>query len=152
MSYEPKKNDHNRKPPQEDPDGKRTKSIITMIVVALVFTVIINMVYTAITNASLKPITLSEYETWLENGKIKEYKIEVLLTDSTVAQVECQINGVHLTAAAATDGKSTITAPAEWFNDGMDMIHVRAMDADGGYLHVSEEPEAATIGNYFLYE
>ena len=97
-------------------------------------------------------IQVERVEAVEENGKIKEYKIEVLLTDSTVAQVECQINGVHLTAAAATDGKSTITAPAEWFKDGMDMIHVRAMDADGRYLHVSEEPEAATIGNYFLYE
>ena len=62
MSYDPKKNDPNRKPPTEDPDGKKSKSIITMIVVALIFTVIINMVYTAITNASLKPVTLSEYE------------------------------------------------------------------------------------------
>ena len=69
MSYDPKRNDPNRKPsrpPQEDPDGKRTKSIITMVVIALVFTVVINMVYTAVTNASLKQITNSEFDDLLE--------------------------------------------------------------------------------------
>jgi len=76
LSYDPKKNDPNRKPPTEDPDGKKNKSIVTMIIVALVFTVIINMVYTAITNASLKPITHSEYNDWLESGQIKEVEFQ----------------------------------------------------------------------------
>ena len=99
MSYDPKKNDPNKKPsrpPQEDPDGKRTKSIITMVVVALVFTVVINMVYTAITNAALKPITNTEYNQWLEEGRIKEVefhadRLQILTYEEAEKDVRSQV-------------------------------------------------------------
>ena len=99
MSYDPKKNDPNKKPsrpPQEDPDGKRTKSIITMVVVALVFTVVINMVYTVITNAALKPITNTEYNQWLEEGRIKEVefhadRLQILTYEEAEKDVRSQV-------------------------------------------------------------
>ena len=80
------------------------------------------------------------------------YVITVAVTDENFAQIEYQINGVNLITAEVTDGMSRVEVPAEWFTDGMDMIHVRALDANGEYLHIKEEPEAATVGNYFLYE
>ena len=72
MSNDPKKNDPGRNSPQEDPDGKRSKSIITMVVVALVFTIIVNLVYTSISNAYLQQITNTEFEELLDAGQIKE--------------------------------------------------------------------------------
>ena len=63
MSYDPKQKDPRKKPPQNDPDNsKKTKSIITLIIVALVFTVVINLVYTSISNSYLQKITYSDFE------------------------------------------------------------------------------------------
>ena len=76
MSNDPKKTDPRRNTPQDDPDHKRTKSIITMVVVALVFTVIINLVYTSISNAYLQKITITEFDEMLEAGEIKEAEFQ----------------------------------------------------------------------------
>ena len=72
MSYEPKKNDPKRNGQPDDPNGKRAKKIITMIVVALVFTLIINMVYTSISKSYLKPVTWSDFMEMKDTGKIAE--------------------------------------------------------------------------------
>ncbi|MBP3568782.1 MAG: CotH kinase family protein [Lachnospiraceae bacterium] len=82
----------------------------------------------------------------------KEYSITVVVDGVHAAEVEYQINGVNLVKTAVTDGKSTVTVPAEWFSDGFDMIHVRPVDAEGKYYYAVTEREAIPISNYFLYE
>ena len=63
--------------PQNDPDhSKRTKSILTMVVVALVFTVIINLVYTSIANSYLQQITNTEFFDLLESGQVQAVDID----------------------------------------------------------------------------
>ena len=63
--------------PQNDPDhSKRTKSILTMVVVALVFTVIINLVYTSIANSYLQQITNTEFFELLESGQVQAVDID----------------------------------------------------------------------------
>ena len=77
MSYEPnKKPDPRKKPPQEDPDGKRMKNIVIMIAIALAFTMIINLVYTNLSKAYLQHITNTEFNEWMESGKIAEVEIQ----------------------------------------------------------------------------
>ena len=77
MNFDPKQNDPRKKPPQENPEGgKRTKGIFTMIVVALVFTVIINLVYTSIQNAYLKKITYSEFTSLLAAGQVAQVEVK----------------------------------------------------------------------------
>ena len=71
--------DQNRpgREPQNDPDhSKRTKSILTMVVVALVFTVIINLVYTSIANSYLQQITNTEFFELLESGQVQAVDID----------------------------------------------------------------------------
>jgi len=81
-----------------------------------------------------------------------EYTITVLVDGVTAAAVEFQINGVNLIQAAVSDGVSTVTVPAEWFTDAMDMIHLRPVDAEGNYFYAEIEKEAAPISNYYLYD
>ena len=76
MSNDPKQQDPRKNSPQEDPDGRRVKSIITMVVVALVFTVIINLIYTSVTNAYLKEATYSDFIQALEAGEIAEVEFK----------------------------------------------------------------------------
>jgi len=87
----------------------------------------------------------------VENGE-KEYTITVLTDGVAAAEVEYQINGVHLVRAAVVDGVSTVTVPAEWFSDGLDMIHVRPVQEDGSYYYAVIEKEALPISNYYLYD
>ena len=68
------------------------------------------------------------------------------------SEVEYQINGVNLVRAEVVDGVSTVTVPAEWFGDGMDMIHVRPVQADGSFYYSVIEKEALPISNYYLYD
>lgn len=82
----------------------------------------------------------------------KEYTITVEVETADAMQVEYQINGVNLVRADVTDGKSTVTVPAEWFGEGMDMIHVRPVKADGGYYYAITDKEALPVSNYYLYE
>ena len=82
----------------------------------------------------------------------KEYIVSVVVDGVAAAEVEYQINGVNLVRAEVTDGKSSITVPAEWFFDGMDMIHVRPVDAEGNYYYAEIEKEAIPVSNYYLYE
>ncbi len=76
MSNDPKQKDPRKNAPQDDPDGKRVKSILTVVVVALVFTVIINLVYTSISNAYLQEVTYSEFTSALEAGKIAQVQFK----------------------------------------------------------------------------
>ncbi len=77
MNNDPKKN-HSGRDPQNDPDqSKRTKSILTMVVVALVFTVIINLIYTSISNSYLKQITYTEFTDMLEAGQVQAVDIDI---------------------------------------------------------------------------
>ena len=67
-------------------------------------------------------------------------------------EVEFQINGLNLVRAAVVDGRCTVTVPAEWFAEGLDMVHVRPVDAEGNYYYANIEKEALPISNYYLYE
>ncbi len=82
----------------------------------------------------------------------EEYVITVVVDGVAAADVEYQINGVHIVRAAAVDGVSTVAVPAEWFNNGMDMIHIRPVQEDGSYYYALTEKEALPVSNYFLYE
>ncbi len=77
MNFDPKQKDPRNKSPQEDPEGsKRTKSILTMVVVALVFTVLVNLVYTSIQKSYMKKITHSEFDRLLVTGQIAEVEFQ----------------------------------------------------------------------------
>ncbi len=82
----------------------------------------------------------------------KEYTITVAVNGVAAAEVEYQINGVNLIRAAVADGVSTVTVPAEWFTDGLDMIHVRPVQEDGNYYYAVIEKEALPISNYYLFD
>ncbi|MBQ7864639.1 MAG: CotH kinase family protein [Lachnospiraceae bacterium] len=81
-----------------------------------------------------------------------EYVITVAVDGVDAAVVEYQINGVNVVRAAAVDGVSTVTVPAEWFTDGLDMIHVRPVQEDGSYYYSVIEKEALPISNYYLFD
>ena len=81
-----------------------------------------------------------------------EYVITVAVDGVDAAVVEYQINGVNVVRAAAVDGVSTVTVPAEWFTDGLDMIHIRPVQADGSYYYSVIEKEALPISNYYLFD
>ena len=77
MNNDPNNQPPRRTPPQEDPDGsKRSKKILTMVVVALFLTVIINMIYTTISNSYLREISHSDFIQMLDENKIKEVEFE----------------------------------------------------------------------------
>ena len=78
MSTDPRKNDpRQNKPSQEDPDGgKRKKSIITMVIIALVFTLLINLIYTSISKSYLQQITWTEFRDMMEAGELAEVNFE----------------------------------------------------------------------------
>ncbi len=80
-----------------------------------------------------------------------QWKLTVSVSDADIWAVEYQINGVNFVTATVKDGMCEVMVPAEWFTDGLDMIQIRAIGEDGEYLHVSNEPEAATISNYYLF-
>ena len=106
MSYEPKKNDPKHNGQQNDPNNKRTKSIITMIIVALVFTLVINMVYTSISNAYLQQITYSEFCDMAESHQIQEVEIQhdrllILTKEEAAKDTSKQI--VYYTGKPETD-------------------------------------------------
>lgn len=81
-----------------------------------------------------------------------EYIITVVVDGVAAAEVEYQINGVNLVRAEVTDGKSTVTVSADWFTDGMNMIHIRPVQEDGSYYYAVIEKEALPISNYYLFE
>lgn len=82
----------------------------------------------------------------------QDYTVTVLVDGVQAAEVEYQINGVNLVRAAVVDGVSTVTVPAEWFTDGLDMVHVRPVDAEGNYYYSVIEKEALPVSNYYLCE
>lgn len=81
-----------------------------------------------------------------------EYVIKTVVDGVAAAEVEFQINGLNLVRAAVVDGRCTVTVPAEWFAEGLDMIHVRPVDAEGNYYYAYIEKEALPISNYYLYD
>ena len=81
-----------------------------------------------------------------------EYVITVAVDGVAAAEVEYQINGVNVVRAAVVDGVSTVTVPADWFTDGLDMIHVRPVQEDGSYYYSVIEKEALPISNYYLFD
>lgn len=87
----------------------------------------------------------------VETGE-KEYTIKVVVDGVAAAEVEYQINGVNLVRATVADGVSKVTVPAEWFSEGMDMIHVRPVDEEGNYYYAYIEKEALPISNYYLVD
>jgi len=68
--YDPRRSDPRRSDPKSDPNKKKPKNILTIIVVALVFTVIINMIYSSINSAYLQPKKYSEFNKMLTNSEI----------------------------------------------------------------------------------
>lgn len=80
------------------------------------------------------------------------YTITVAVEGVDACEVEYQINGVNLVRAAVSDGISTVTVPANWFTDGMDMIQIRPVDADGSYYYAEIWEEALPVSNYYLYQ
>ena len=80
------------------------------------------------------------------------YTVNVVVDGVAAAEVEFQINGVNLVRAAVVDGVSSVTVPAEWFTDGLDMIHIRPVQSDGSYYYAVIEKEALPISNYYLYD
>lgn len=80
-----------------------------------------------------------------------QWKLTVSVSDADICAVEYQINGVNFVAAEVADGICEVMVPTGWFTDGLDMIQIRAIGADGEYLYMSDEPEAATISNYYLF-
>ncbi len=84
MSNEPLNQNPNEDPERkQDPERRKKKSIFTIIVVALIFTVVINMVYTAISSAYKKQIPYNEFMELLQTGQIQEVAFE----DSTSIQI-----------------------------------------------------------------
>ena len=81
-----------------------------------------------------------------------EYTITASVDGVAAAEAEYQINGVNLVCAAVVDGVSTVTVPAEWFTEGLDMIHVRPVQEDGSYFYSVIEKEALPVSNYYLYK
>ncbi len=87
----------------------------------------------------------------VEKGE-QEYTIKAVVEGVQAAEVAYQINGVNLVRGTVTDGISEIKVPAEWFTEGMDMIHIRPVDAEGAYYYAVTDKEALPISNYYLYE
>ena len=77
MEFDPKKKTPNKNDPKGGSDNpKQTKKILTLIIVALVFTVLINLVHTAITNAYLQKITYSDFIDYLRTGQVAEVEVK----------------------------------------------------------------------------
>jgi len=76
LSYDPKHKDPRKKPPQEDPNSKKTKNIIVLVVVALVFTMIVNVIYTSISNSYLQKITYSDFIDLMEQNQLAQVEIK----------------------------------------------------------------------------
>ena len=119
MSYDPKKKDPNRKPSQEDPDNKRIRNILTMIIVALVFTLIINLIYTSISTAFQKKITYSEFYDLLENGEVEEVQFEddrLLILTKEEAQKETGKQVLYYTGLIPNQETTPLTEDLEAHN------------------------------------
>ncbi len=84
MPNDPYQQKPNQDPEQKgDPERKKKKSIFTIIIAALIFTVVINMVYTAITGAYKKQIPYNEFMDLLLTDQVEEVAFE----ESTSIQI-----------------------------------------------------------------
>ena len=76
MSIDPNNKNTNKNAPKEDPDNtKKTKKIISLVIIALVFTIIINLIHTSISNSYLKKITYSDFIDQLVAGQVAEVEV-----------------------------------------------------------------------------
>ena len=84
MPNDPFRQNPNQDPEQKnDPERKKKKSIFTIIVAALIFTVVINLIYTAISGAYKKQIPYNEFMELLLTDQVEEIAFE----DSTSIQI-----------------------------------------------------------------
>ena len=126
-------NDQNRpgREPQNDPDhSKRTKSILTMVVVALVFTVIINLVYTSIANSYLQQITNTEFFELLESGQVQAVDIDTdrfLILTKEEAQKPSGKQIIYYTGRAADWDYSALAAELDALGVDTDVPIVEEM-------------------------
>lgn len=74
MNSDPKK--PGRPPDKKDGEGKQPKTILTMILVALIFTVLINALYEGIANAQYKQITYDEFLTMLDEDNVDSVEFQ----------------------------------------------------------------------------
>lgn len=70
--------DHNsnKKPGQNDSGKKPARTIFTMVIVALVITILINMLVTVFSNAYLEEITYTDFLDMLESGEVHSTEIQ----------------------------------------------------------------------------
>ena len=117
--------------PQNDPDhSKRTKSILTMVVVALVFTVIINLVYTSIANSYLQQITNTEFFELLESGQVQAVDIDTdrfLILTKEEAQKPSGKQIIYYTGRAADWDYSALAAELDALGVDTDVPIVEEM-------------------------
>lgn len=74
LNSDPKK--PGRPPDKKDGEGKQPKTILTMILVALIFTVLINALYEGIANAQYKQITYDEFLTMLDEDNVDSVEFQ----------------------------------------------------------------------------
>ena len=71
-NYNPKRSGPNK----PDPNKKKPKSIIMIVLAALVFTLIINTIYTAVSNSYLQPVTFSEFYEMIEKDEVAKVEFQ----------------------------------------------------------------------------
>ena len=65
--YDPRQSNH-----KPDPGKKKPKSILTIVLVALVFTVVTHMIYSSVTTADLQQITYTDFNKMLEKSEVSK--------------------------------------------------------------------------------
>lgn len=85
---DPKKKDPGKRPGANNDDGRKSRSIVFLVIAALVGTLIINMVYTSISNSYLEEISYNEFTDLLDRNEVDsilfttDRRIEVLTREN----------------------------------------------------------------------
>ena len=85
---DPKKNDSNNRPRQNNDNNRKSRTIIFLVIAALVATLIINMLYTSIANSYLEEISYDEFIDLVDQNEITsvlfttDRRIEVLTNEN----------------------------------------------------------------------
>ena len=74
MNRDPKKS--GRPPDQQDGDNKQPRTILMLIVAALIFTVFINSIYQDIANSQYQEITYDQFMTLLDEDQLAEVQFQ----------------------------------------------------------------------------
>ena len=69
-------NKPNRPPDRNDNNGKQLRTIVSMILVALAFTVLINFLYESISNSQLQQITYNEFRNMLDADNVDSVEFQ----------------------------------------------------------------------------